>query len=568
MKLYSILFYLALLPVIAFSEGNFTYTLHGLRGDALTNSMARLNLELGDHRKVYTDSEIKAFMLSAANNIRAAIQPYGYFQPKITKILKQSDQRWSAVFKVKPGAPVILQHVDVHIIGPGANDYRVIKFKYKTLIQRGDQLNTGKYKKIKQELFNYLINLGYLKANIEKSSLFINRGKKCAEITIIFNTGKQFRFGKVIFRKNPLSNKLLRKYIRFKYKDPFNNAMLQELQDSLSSSAYFESVSVTPNMSEISKGLVPIYVRFVPKKPTHYDVGVGYGTDTGIRGLLGVQLRHITRSGQYFQGRIQASQIDSSAKATYVVPGINPVTDQYSINATIQNQNQNKGNSFSQILGLNYATILDSWNQNIGVFLLNEKSTLEEDPSLKNCMMIPNVSWSLVNSDNLQRPNNGYRISFSLQGSLKSSLSTVSFFQAFIGAKYLYTLQPTQTRFLLCAQLDTTVIENIRALPFSLQAFAGGANSVRGYAYNSIGPGNYLSVGSIEVQQKIIKNWYLVAFVDSGSVSNNPFKNFQTGIGGGVMWRSPIGSIELTVAQAENLQHKPWQIQFSIGAEL
>lgn len=66
-----------------------------------------------------------------------------------------------------------------------------------------------------------------------------------------------------------------------------------------------------------------------------------------------------------------------------------------------------------------------------------------------------------------------------------------------------------------------TSIANIGELPLSLQLFAGGVSSVRGYGYNSIGPGRNLVVASSEVQQRIIGAFYLAGLVDAGVVANN-----------------------------------------------
>ena len=60
--------------------------------------------------------------------------------------------------------------------------------------------------------------------------------------------------------------------------------------------------------------------------------------------------------------------------------------------------------------------------------------------------------------------------------------------------------------------------KNIFQLPLSLQLLAGGSDSIRGYQFQSIGPGKKLVIGSVELQQEIKEDWYLNVFFDAGDV--------------------------------------------------
>jgi translocation and assembly module TamA len=121
-------------------------------------------------------------------------------------------------------------------------------------------------------------------------------------------------------------------------------------------------------------------------------------------------------------------------------------------------------------------------------------------------------------------------------------------------------------RVVLRGNFSYTCIHKIEDLPLSFQSFAGGSQSIRGYGYNSIGPGNTTWVGSLEYQRHIKGNWYLSAFYDAGHVGKNLGGEVKRGIGVGVIWQSPIGALQLTAAQAQDLRGKPIAIQFSMGS--
>jgi translocation and assembly module TamA len=108
------------------------------------------------------------------------------------------------------------------------------------------------------------------------------------------------------------------------------------------------------------------------------------------------------------------------------------------------------------------------------------------------------------------------------------------------------------------------VLANDRAnLPTTQLFLTGGDNTVRGYAYRSIGvtlpdgqtaAGRYVAVGSLELQRPIIIDglttaWDFIAFVDAGGVANKPQDlTAKVGTGAGAQWNSPLGPLQVNLA--------------------
>jgi translocation and assembly module TamA len=109
--------------------------------------------------------------------------------------------------------------------------------------------------------------------------------------------------------------------------------------------------------------------------------------------------------------------------------------------------------------------------------------------------------------------------------------------------------------------------------------FAGGDVSVRGYAYNSLGPtdplgavigGSNLLVGSVEIDQQIAGNWAIAAFVDSGNAYDK-IKDFDpaTGVGAGIRWFSPLGPIRIDIAvPLEKDAPDDYRLHITLGPDL
>ncbi len=102
---------------------------------------------------------------------------------------------------------------------------------------------------------------------------------------------------------------------------------------------------------------------------------------------------------------------------------------------------------------------------------------------------------------------------------------------------------------------------------------------MRGFRYQSVGPqfpdgnpqgGTAISAGSIELRQRIVRNWGAVGFIDAGQVTANgaPFTgNWRIGAGLGARYYTSIGPIRLDVAVPLNREPNgdAWELYIGIG---
>ena len=117
-------------------------------------------------------------------------------------------------------------------------------------------------------------------------------------------------------------------------------------------------------------------------------------------------------------------------------------------------------------------------------------------------------------------------------------------------------------------------------IPPSVRFYSGGGGSVRGYAYQSIGPrdkdnkplgGNALVETSTEMRWKLSPEWGLVAFVDGGTAIDEPLQdanlNMRWGAGVGVRYYTAIGPVRLDLATPLNPRSDDdaLQVYISIG---
>ncbi|PMB54539.1 Outer membrane protein assembly factor YaeT precursor [Coxiella-like endosymbiont] len=517
----------------------------------------------------FTIATIMKFYREIPKEIKEAIKPYGYFKPYIHSYIQRCHSSlWYSHFVVNPGPRMYFTHVKLQIIGPGSFD-KAFQQLYKNFpIKAGNFFDSQKYEQAKNDLFNVAATQGFFKAKILKSQIQINLSTYRTTVTIIFNTGPRFHFGVTHFSYTPFSPAFMNHFLQYHKGDYFSEEKVKQTREGLVNCNYFSTVIVTPEPEKAIGLYVPVTIHLHTEPKKQYSFGLGYGTDTRVRALIRTNFRWINPYGDRFNAYLRTSSVNSALVANYYIPGGNPIKDQYVLTADFLNQDQDVGKGRSERLTASYQTNLNGWQQTISLTALQERYNLTGLPRTNAKVLYPSALWQHIHADNLLNPKRGYSIIATISAAAKGFLSKTSFLQSRINSRFLFTAWD-QTRFILRNSLGYTAIKNIVNLPLSFQFLAGGAQNLRGYSYNSIGPGRSFLVGSFEIQQKIMTNLYLAAFIDAGNVSNQIYKNkLKVDVGLGLVMLTPIGMFEVTIANPISEPKKRWVIQFSMGSPL
>jgi len=468
---------------------------------------------------------------------------------------------------LQAGAVLPITHVDLKISGPGKNDPELQKLITNFSLKPGQPFQTDAYEKAKNTLFQTANDQGYLKAALTQHQVRIDLHTYTVNIILHLDTGSRFYFGPVTFSDTPFSNDFLKRFQTFHQGEPFSSKTLLTFQQDLNKSRYFQQVIVTPDIAHAKGNQVPVHVTLDIPKAKQYNAGLGYGTFTGARLTLGADYRRIGDSGQHFTTQIKLSSVLSGLALKYFIPGKNPLTDQYTVSADAQKFTPKNGQSFSEKFSGSYMKTLQEWQHTISLNYLIERFQVENDPSKVSRILYPSYSVSRIKVDNMINPHNGTTFNFTLQGANEHVISATSFVQSEIKGKYI--VSPTDSSCIIVrADLGYTVVNDLARLPLTLRYFAGGLNSIRGYAFSSIGPGRYLETASVEARHHIYGDFSGAVFYDVGTATDHFNDVLFRGEGVGVIYHSIIGPVQLYVGKAMSKPGKPLSIQFSIGSDL
>jgi translocation and assembly module TamA len=129
-----------------------------------------------------------------------------------------------------------------------------------------------------------------------------------------------------------------------------------------------------------------------------------------------------------------------------------------------------------------------------------------------------------------------------------------------------------KTQLALRAEAGAVVASTSDGIPAPLLFRTGGDTTVRGYAFQSLGPrvgdatvgGRYYALASAEVVRWIGASWGIAAFVDAGNAADHVHDLkpvYGYGVGGRL--RTPIGPFRLDLAYGEAT--KTVRVHLSVG---
>lgn len=523
-----------------------------------------------------SESRARQLHRAAPQEIRTALRPFGYYRPEIKATLAIDDDTWTARYRVQAGSPLPVTRTDITLTGAGQDDPALQQTKAGFPLKPGDRLDHRDYRNGKGRMLSRALERGYLDAHYRHARMVVDLKAYEAHIELLLDTGPRYRFGEVRLEQNVLRESFLRRFIPFQPGDAYNTQALLTLQYRFDDSGYFQRVEVQPMIDQAEDLRVPVKVTLVPRKPQKATIGVGYGTDTGPRLLLGYQHRLVNRHGHRFDSELRLSAISSTLAAKYQIPIDNPATDRIELSAGMQDQTIEDRDSVSQTLGIARVNAFGKWQRTQRLRLLRERFDIEGEPTETSVLLMPGLRYLWASADDPVVPRWGLRWYADIEGGHESVVSDVSFAQLHTEAKGALGLW-SGGRLLLRAEGGATAVSDFDELPLSQRFFAGGDFSVRGYAYQSLGPenaegevigGQYLLTSSVELEQRIYGNWAAALFYDAGNAFADAEGSLKQGAGVGLRWRTPIGPLRLDIARTVGEPEADYRLHLTVGPDL
>ena len=565
---------LMLLAMPAFADDAPQLRITGNASDAVSDNIRAL-VDLSRYPCEPPTAQYGLIRRQILANSQQALQAMGYYESTLSLSTDREDGCVRVTLDVDTGPAVILQRADIRLGGDAANDPVFNQLVANAQLAIGQRLQHDQYTALKKNLQQHLISRGYVQGRLTRHRLSVDTRKRLATMTLHVDSGPRYDFGAITITGSELKDKLVNAYLGFTQGEPFNSKQLLETQQAFLGAGYFSAVRVQKGTPDDSTRTIPVSITLTDNNRWSLLAGVGASTDTGPRVRLGVENRRVNRAGHRFRAETEVSQVQQGAGASYQIPLKDPQRERLDFHTSYVNEVTDSKDNERWTTGADYIVELQNrWVTTTSLTYLRETYEIAEEVDQAE-LIIPGFQLSRVKANDPIYPSFGWRLSSKIRFANRNLSSTASFVQLTGNGKILFPL--LGGRVLVRGDLGYTEVTDVRELPASIRFFAGGDSSVRGFAYESLGPradngevigGRHLATGSLEYDHPITEKWHLAVFTDGGNAFND-FDDFEIrrSAGFGIRWRSPLGPIRLDLARAVDEQRE-WRLHLSMGPDL
>jgi translocation and assembly module TamA len=499
----------------------------------------------------------------------------GYFSPQVDSVVEPVGDDWRVVYQIKPGPRTQVRSVKLDF--EGALITRADADKLRERIVRGFSLKTGMpfrqadWDAAKQAVLKPLLMGMYQTARIAASEARIDPATQSADLTLTIDSGPAFFYGTPEIsglKRYPEST--VRNLSPVKPGQPYRQQDMLDYQTALEASGYFSHATVRIEPDPALAATVPIQVTVVERPEKLFSVGVGVSTDTGARVQASWLHRDILDRGLRLKldARLETSQQTGAAQLAW------PRTSkgyENSVGLQYKNEDIEGQNTRSTVLAAKRSRTSGRVSTTLSLQFQTEEQYVANLLSKSNQALTANYAWTYRTVGGAFYPRRGYVLTLQGGGAAKALLSDTSFIRLY-GRYIQYFSAGDNGRLILRGELGSVLADTRNGIPTDFLFRAGGDNSVRGYAYQSLGlpvagaveSVRHLATGSVEYNYFFSRDWGMALFVDAGDAADTPGSMSPVfGYGLGARYRSPVGPVNLDLAYGEATQK--FRLHFSLG---
>jgi len=526
--------------------------------------------------EVLSDEEVSRLRIRSLESARELLATQGYFSPRIDSAKTRENDDWLLRISVDPGALTLVRGVTINFTGAVAGDEAANR-RLRARIQRQFGLQPGMpfrqadWEAAKQAALGSLLAGVYVAASLAASEARVDPAASSADLMLTLDSGPAFLYGEVVIggsRRYPEA--IIRNLNPVKPGQPYRQQDLLDYQIALEESGYFSQASVRIDPEPGSAAAAPILVDVVERPYKLFSFGVGYSTDTGARVQGSWLHRDIRDRGLRLKldGRLEK---DSQQGGIELALPRNRSGYENSVGLQRKQEDISGQDTRSVLAAVKRSRKRGQLEITQSLQYQTEQQSVGSVPSLSNRALSANLAWTRRKLGRDFYPRRGEVLSLQIGGASAALMSDTSFLRLY-GRYTRYFRAGDSGRIILRGELGSVLANTRDGIPTDFLYRAGGDNSVRGYAYQSLGRTlggavasvRYLATGSAEYNYFFNNNWGMALFVDAGDAADSlGALTPEIGYGAGVRYRTPVGPLNLDLAYGQATEK--FRLHFSLG---
>ena len=502
----------------------------------------------------------------ARREIADLLATEGYFSPRI-RFNRDDPVSW--VLEVEPGLRTEIAAVDIAftgdlaVSGEGGQAYLEL-LRASWGLPVGQPFRQSAWDGAKAALLDTVSARTYAAARIAESRAEIDPETAQARLKVRIDSGPAFYLGELEVQGiEYLPADLVQRYSQLKPGSPYDREELLAFQTDLQNTPHFGSVIVDIERDPALAAAVPVRVQVTEALPRYAGVGAGFSTNTGARVELTYRDSNLRKRGWEFSTGLRVEQRRQALYADVFLPPRGKHRD--SFGALAESSDLEGLKVDSQAVGATRTTVRGDIETQIALRLQHEKIEPAGGESRTSNTLTANWTWIKRAVNDLLDPTDGYLLEFQVGGGPEIALAEQDFLRLY---SRFVRYQPVggSDVFIVRGEAGVTLAESRDGIPQAFLFRTGGAQSVRGYDYLSLGVkdgdatvgGRYLATASAEYVHWFKPQWGTAVFVDAGDAADTREDfDLRVGYGVGARWRSPAGPLAIDLAwghQARSLR--------------
>jgi outer membrane protein assembly complex protein YaeT len=535
-------------------------------------------------------------------HLRALYRSRGFYHAVITEdvAVRAESDLVDVTITIVEGPPVIVTDVELVVedLTLPPDDER--RLRTDLALEPGDVFDEERYERGRAALRAWFRQRGYARVAVEKRARVDVRDDTAA-VHYRVDPGPPAVFGEVsISGLDAVEPAVVQREIAFRPGEPFRQSLLDQTRKNLDGLRLFRSVRLIEDESR--NETVDVEIALAEGERHEVRLGVGYETEEGVRGIAGWRDYNFRGGARQLGFSLRLSQLFRTIAADFLQPHFPSRTSRLRV-IFLQEQTDDDPYDLLETKLLprleweitprltTYGFYRVSLNLLSGVPRAVRIVLPDAEPDTS---IVSGLGFGLdLNAtDSLVNPTRGGIARFSVEPLGMVLGGDVNLVRA-IWEGRLYAPLPYRfgaaSRMRLGSQEPTA---DSTEIPLYERFYAGGINSVRGYARRRVGPlasdvlppskctfldcdqplgGRSVVELSAELRRPVTSVIDVIGFMDAGQVSLDsldfPFDDLQYGIGLGVRYRSVIGPlrVDLGFPLERRGDDASWQVYFAVG---
>jgi translocation and assembly module TamA len=507
-----------------------------------------------------------------------ALATEGYFSARVAAE-QDADKRARYALRVDPGPRAHVATVDIRLHGGiEAQPARIQELLAGWELAAGAPFRDSVWSAAKTRLLARVAERDFAAARLVDSQATVDVESATVGLRVEIDSGPAFTVGELQIKGlQRYDAQLVERYNPFAVGDRYDATKLLEFQRRLQAAPYFSRVAVDIDLNPESPERVPIRVELAEAQTKRVSFGVGFSTNTGPR-LEATYRQSLVFGFPYtLHTGVGADRTRAVAFADLLLPPKpNGAVD--SVGGLIERTDIENVLTQRWAVGVARANTRDTAHAGIDTRLAIGFQREQRRPKVGNAfeprtndVVSSTYAWTRRTVDSITDPRRGDILAVRVGGGLARSGISDTFVYGY--GRYLrYFELGRHDQLILRGEAGHTVADDISRVPNEFLFRAGGAGSVRGYAYQSLGAktgsatlgSRSLVVGSAEYVHWFSGEWGGAVFYDVGDADDRLLDvTWAKGYGVGARWKTIAGPLALDLAYGD--RDRRWRIHFAIA---